>query len=440
MASSFDVCADCKARHPRWASHNLGIFICLPCASIHRKMGTPFRKFHEGQGSSNASNLQPEQRRHPPPTNMMESERDSELEKFIRAKYEYKSFMDRSTQVSAILGPSRSSSGGLSASRSSSSALDASRSAKVAALLGPSRSASSRLSRAQTVPVIRPASQPAPVPPAQAPPQRSQPTSSTPLWNDLASLQAPAANSSLPLQYATPSVSLPALASPNPNTDLTIRPSMAPPMSAMSMNMGGGASPLLPMQSFTPTVASSINPFAQQAAYASQQPTYSPQPAFTPQVQPQVFADVPATRLPDVSITSFTGVPAAELPNVPVATTWAVSIADTDPASPGWEPVPSAAAVGADAIWAAPTFTVRTATDADADATADAITDATSDAAVDVHADESIWCMASAAASAAAGRLPWTALGRNVMVYVLYGLNRFAHRYATSKWTTNAAF
>jgi len=22
-----DVCADCKTRHPRWASHNLGIFI-----------------------------------------------------------------------------------------------------------------------------------------------------------------------------------------------------------------------------------------------------------------------------------------------------------------------------------------------------------------------------------------------------------------------------
>jgi stromal membrane-associated protein len=29
----------------------------------------------------------PDERRHPPPTNMMESERDSELEKFIRGSF-----------------------------------------------------------------------------------------------------------------------------------------------------------------------------------------------------------------------------------------------------------------------------------------------------------------------------------------------------------------
>ncbi|KAL2264665.1 hypothetical protein VTJ83DRAFT_7175 [Remersonia thermophila] len=35
------VCADCKRnKHPRWASWNLGIFICIRCSGIHRSMGT----------------------------------------------------------------------------------------------------------------------------------------------------------------------------------------------------------------------------------------------------------------------------------------------------------------------------------------------------------------------------------------------------------------
>ncbi|KJZ71053.1 hypothetical protein HIM_09553 [Hirsutella minnesotensis 3608] len=35
------ICADCKKnKHPRWASWNLGIFICIRCSGIHRGMGT----------------------------------------------------------------------------------------------------------------------------------------------------------------------------------------------------------------------------------------------------------------------------------------------------------------------------------------------------------------------------------------------------------------
>lgn len=35
------VCADCKTqKHPRWASWNLGIFVCIRCSGIHRGMGT----------------------------------------------------------------------------------------------------------------------------------------------------------------------------------------------------------------------------------------------------------------------------------------------------------------------------------------------------------------------------------------------------------------
>ena len=35
------VCADCKKnKHPRWASWNLGVFVCIRCSGIHRGMGT----------------------------------------------------------------------------------------------------------------------------------------------------------------------------------------------------------------------------------------------------------------------------------------------------------------------------------------------------------------------------------------------------------------
>ncbi|XP_027720325.1 stromal membrane-associated protein 2 isoform X2 [Vombatus ursinus] len=32
-------CADCQAKGPRWASWNIGVFICIRCAGIHRNLG-----------------------------------------------------------------------------------------------------------------------------------------------------------------------------------------------------------------------------------------------------------------------------------------------------------------------------------------------------------------------------------------------------------------
>ncbi|KAK6921341.1 Arf GTPase activating protein, partial [Dillenia turbinata] len=32
-------CADCRNKAPRWASVNLGIFICMQCSGIHRSLG-----------------------------------------------------------------------------------------------------------------------------------------------------------------------------------------------------------------------------------------------------------------------------------------------------------------------------------------------------------------------------------------------------------------
>ncbi|KAI8332618.1 hypothetical protein BC941DRAFT_358858 [Chlamydoabsidia padenii] len=39
-----DKCADCKAKNPRWSSYSLGVFLCIRCASLHRKMGTHVSK------------------------------------------------------------------------------------------------------------------------------------------------------------------------------------------------------------------------------------------------------------------------------------------------------------------------------------------------------------------------------------------------------------
>ncbi|XP_076683705.1 arf-GAP with dual PH domain-containing protein 1 isoform X1 [Andrena cerasifolii] len=39
-----NMCADCGAKNPEWASYNIGIFVCTRCAGIHRSMGAHISK------------------------------------------------------------------------------------------------------------------------------------------------------------------------------------------------------------------------------------------------------------------------------------------------------------------------------------------------------------------------------------------------------------
>ncbi|GBB87827.1 hypothetical protein RclHR1_14310004 [Rhizophagus clarus] len=101
-----DTCADCGAKGPRWASHNLGVFLCIRCGGLHRKMGTHISKVKSisldswtpeqienmrqwGNLKANAK-WNPHPELHPVPVNAS----DSEMERYIRNKYERRIYCD----------------------------------------------------------------------------------------------------------------------------------------------------------------------------------------------------------------------------------------------------------------------------------------------------------------------------------------------------------
>ncbi|XP_068183470.1 stromal membrane-associated protein 1 isoform X2 [Antennarius striatus] len=121
-------CADCEAKGPRWASWNLGVFMCIRCAGIHRNLGVHISRVKSvnldqwtpeqiqsmvDMGNSRARQLYeahlPESFRRP--------QTDQAVEVFIRDKYERKRYYNKEALSAA---PEKSSEGApTSASQSS---------------------------------------------------------------------------------------------------------------------------------------------------------------------------------------------------------------------------------------------------------------------------------------------------------------------------------
>ncbi|KAK8542712.1 hypothetical protein V6N13_136732 [Hibiscus sabdariffa] len=95
-------CADCKSKGPRWASVNLGVFICMQCSGIHRSLGVHISKvrsanldtwlpeqvaFIQSMGNGKANSYWEAEL--PPNYNRVG------IENFIRAKYEEKRWVPK---------------------------------------------------------------------------------------------------------------------------------------------------------------------------------------------------------------------------------------------------------------------------------------------------------------------------------------------------------
>ncbi|CAA0827577.1 ADP-ribosylation factor GTPase-activating protein AGD12 [Striga hermonthica] len=108
------VCADCGAPDPKWASANIGVFLCLKCCGVHRSLGTHVSKvlsvtldewsddeieaMFEVGGNASANSIYeaylPEGVSKPKPDASHE-----ERLKFIRSKYEHQEFLKPSLRI-----------------------------------------------------------------------------------------------------------------------------------------------------------------------------------------------------------------------------------------------------------------------------------------------------------------------------------------------------
>ncbi|KAG6583853.1 ADP-ribosylation factor GTPase-activating protein AGD12, partial [Cucurbita argyrosperma subsp. sororia] len=108
------ACADCGAPDPKWASANIGVFICLKCSGVHRSLGTHISKVLSitldewsddeidamievgGNGSANAiyEAFIPVGYTKPGPSASHE-----DRSRFVRSKYELQEFLKPSLRI-----------------------------------------------------------------------------------------------------------------------------------------------------------------------------------------------------------------------------------------------------------------------------------------------------------------------------------------------------
>ncbi|CAN7109359.1 unnamed protein product, partial [Brassica rapa subsp. narinosa] len=120
------VCADCSAPDPKWASANIGVFICLKCCGVHRSLGTHISKvvlsvtldewsddevdsMIEIGGNASANSVYeafiPDGVSKPGP----DASHDQRMQ-FIRSKYEHQEFLKPSLRITSVKGSNSSSS------------------------------------------------------------------------------------------------------------------------------------------------------------------------------------------------------------------------------------------------------------------------------------------------------------------------------------------
>eukprot|EP00188_Purpureofilum_apyrenoidigerum_P000391 Plantae.Rhodophyta-Purpureofilum_apyrenoidigerum.ctg11666.p1 GENE.Plantae.Rhodophyta-Purpureofilum_apyrenoidigerum.ctg11666~~Plantae.Rhodophyta-Purpureofilum_apyrenoidigerum.ctg11666.p1 ORF type:complete len:397 (-),score=56.71 Plantae.Rhodophyta-Purpureofilum_apyrenoidigerum.ctg11666:1281-2471(-) len=99
-------CADCETQAPRWASTNLGVFICIRCSGLHRNLGvhistvrsttldtwTP-KQIEEIQRKGNNYGKQMYEACVPANFRRPDTNDTAQIERWIRDKYEKKLFM-----------------------------------------------------------------------------------------------------------------------------------------------------------------------------------------------------------------------------------------------------------------------------------------------------------------------------------------------------------
>ncbi|GMI92006.1 ARF-GAP domain 12 [Hibiscus trionum] len=110
------TCADCGAPDPKWASVNIGVFLCLKCCGVHRSLGTHISKvlsvaldewsdeeiesMIEVGGNSSANSIyesyKPEGYKKPGPNSS-----NDERRRFIRSKYEEQEFVKPSLRITS---------------------------------------------------------------------------------------------------------------------------------------------------------------------------------------------------------------------------------------------------------------------------------------------------------------------------------------------------
>jgi len=104
-------CVDCDNKGPRWASWNLGLFLCIRCAGIHRNLGVHISKVKSvnldswtPQQVASMQQMQNSKARAVYeagiPEDFRRPQTDSAVEAFVRQKYEKKKFIQPNWQPS----------------------------------------------------------------------------------------------------------------------------------------------------------------------------------------------------------------------------------------------------------------------------------------------------------------------------------------------------